>query len=370
MPLSVLYDYQIFCWQKYGGISRYFYELANRVAGIEQTRVEIFAPLYINDYFDYGGQVRPRGVKIPQLAHTGTAVGLLNEGLTRLKIKPRNDIDIFHETYYSARNNCPKSAKHIVTVHDLIHEKFSNAELKRDKGGYLKAVAARRANHVICVSESTKRDLIELLNVPEEKISVVYHGGSLALSQRRFDKPTLERPYLLYVGLRGIYKNFTGLLRAYAASPQLKNQFAIVCFGGGSLSPEENALIGSLGIQPGCIVQVSGNDDALAQWYTHASAFVFPSLYEGFGIPALEAMAFGCPVACSNTSSLPEVVGEAAELFDPGDSEAMRTAIENVVLSEARSRQLTELGRLQRQKFSWDKCAQDTFAVYKKVLHG
>ncbi|MGR9087536.1 MAG: glycosyltransferase family 4 protein [Gammaproteobacteria bacterium] len=367
--MTVVYDHQIFSWQQYGGISRYFFELSSRMAGLEGTRVEIASPLYVTTYFRPESKLPPAGWKIPQIAYSGRMLDLMNGMLNRLLVKPRTDVDIFHETYYSRLDNCPRSAKRIVTMHDMTHEKFPDYFLKRDDTRLLKAQAARRADHVICISESTKRDVIDFLNVPEDKISVIHHGGSLrAVPIRAGQSPHGSRPYLFFVGVRGRYKNFAGLLRAYAASPQLKAQFSIVCFGGGPFSEKERALIASLGIPAEHVTVRSGTDCDLAQGYSQAALFVFPSLYEGFGIPVLEAMTYGCPVACSNVSALPEVAGRAAQLFDPYDCDSMRSAIEGVVFSREKTRRLIDEGHLRVKNFSWEKCAFETLEVYKRVL--
>lgn len=126
----------------------------------------------------------------------------------------------------------------------------------------------------------------------------------------------------------------------------------------------------SLGISLNSVIHFSGGDDVLAGLYGRAAVFVFPSLYEGFGIPLLEAMSLGCPVVCSNGGSLPEVAGDAAELFDPMDETGMRSSIERVVSSSERSQFLVVRGYERIKKFSWAKCAQDTFDVYNKVLLG
>jgi glycosyltransferase involved in cell wall biosynthesis len=115
------------------------------------------------------------------------------------------------------------------------------------------------------------------------------------------------------------------------------------------------------------LLQFSGDDLVLADLYRHASAFIYPSLYEGFGLPVLEAMAHGCPVICSGTSSLPEVVGGAAELFDPNDPESIGHAIEAVVSSAERREWLRATGRQQARLFSWERCAWETHAVYRAI---
>lgn len=368
MTLHISYDHQVFTWQTYGGISRYYFEIANRIAAMG-NEVEIFAPLYVNEYFHNDCGVHPLGLKIPFLWNIAPQIlKIINPSLAYLLIKPRRNIDILHETYYSLVDWCPRSAKRIITVYDMIHEKFADTYQMWNKTQQIKAHAVRRADHVICISENTRRDLMELVDVPEEKTSVVHLGYSLNI-KKAADKPIeAVKPFILYVGSRGIHKNFDGLLRAYGCSRFLKDEFSIVCFGGGCFSKHELALMKSLNISQDKIKYMSGTDDILACLYASAAIFVCPSLYEGFGIPPLEAMSFGCPVVCSNTSSLPEVVGDAAELFDPASEAAMRTAIELVVFTPERAKILIERGYERIKQFSWEKCAHETFNVYKKIL--
>ena len=126
----------------------------------------------------------------------------------------------------------------------------------------------------------------------------------------------------------------------------------------------------TLQIPSGNIQTFFGADDILAALYASATAFICPSLYEGFGIPPLEAMSFGCPVACANSGSLPEVVGNAAEFFNPTDEGDMRTALERVVSSPERRQELVRAGSERIRQFSWEKCARETEQVYTRVLQG
>ncbi|MCW4461896.1 glycosyltransferase [Sphingomonas sp. BT-65] len=174
------------------------------------------------------------------------------------------------------------------------------------------------------------------------------------------------RPTLLFVGVRAGYKNFDGFVRAVAASPMLRKEVEIVAFGGGAFTTGEAELIAKLRLTPR-IRQVAGDDMALAAHYAAAAALVYPSRYEGFGLPPLEAMMHDCPVVCSNTSSLPEVVEDAAETFDPADEAAMARAIETVLSSEKRRRTLVARGRERVRVLTWQKCARETLAVYQTV---
>lgn len=369
--MNIVYDHQIFSWQAYGGISRYFYEISKRIGERSLGKVEIFAPLYVNRYISNQNKVVVKGVRA---SRGGWAAKRIDGSLARILLKPRRDIDILHETYYSVNNHCPRDAKRVVTVYDMIHERFSHQFPSRDRTSLAKAKAVRRADHVICISESTRQDLVEIHRVPENKTSVVHLGYSLADDDITHVPQSLASAfrgaYLLYVGQRAGYKNFSGLLKAYASSPLLRQEFALVCFGGGAFTQQEQALMKGLRLSSQQIFQLSGADSVLAALYSSASAFVYPSLYEGFGIPPLEAMSFGCPVVCANTSSIPEVVGGAAEMFDPNDVEDIRNAIERVVVSDEHANSLIARGRERIKLFSWDRCAEATLAVYRKVLEG
>ena len=226
-----------------------------------------------------------------------------------------------------------------------------------------------RDSHIICISEQTQQDLIELLGVNPTKTTVVHLGFSLiseSMPSKKIYKPV--RRFLLYVGTRGGYKNFEGLLRAFALSPMLKNDFDLICFGGGAFTIKEISLFEQLGISSSIVRQVSGDDSTLASYYKSASAFIYPSLYEGFGIPPLEAMSFNCPVICSNISSIPEVVGNAGLMFNPSNVESIKLAIEKVVSDSALQGSLIARGQERLKMFSWQQCAQETLAVYRKVL--
>lgn len=365
--MKIVFDHQIISWQLYGGVSRYFYEISNRIAATKGNDVEVFAPLYVNKYFRSGVGLRPRGLGIPQSPRYERAKSWINRTISESILRPRNNVDIFHETYFSQTDCCPCSAKRIVTVYDMIHEIYPDC-FSNDNTSTIKAFVMKRSDHIICISENTQRDLINLLNVPKEKTSVVHLGYSLS-EEGSGEVPSAEQiPYILYVGNRSSYKNVDRLLRVYSESSILRNNFRMVFFGGGRFSVAEHDMVKMLSVPAGNVMQLSGGDDVLADLYSRAAAFVYPSLYEGFGIPPLEAMSLNCPVVCSNTSSMPEVVGDAAELFNPEDENDMLKAIEKVVTSPERTADLVERGRIRCKQFSWDKCAKDTLNVYEKVL--
>jgi len=377
--MKIVYDHQIFTTQKYGGISRYFYELATRMAGFEDYDVKILAGLYINNYLDNCPSNMVDGWKKPAIPKTIRFAFNTLASQFRLQSDPP---DIIHETYYVYNKIAANSfkAKVIMTVHDMIHEKFADSAPKtfnllfnryQIDWSSFKLKAAQRADCIICVSNNTKKDLIDIFDIDPQKIAVIYHGNSLLFelsATSKIQQKNPYHPYILYVGPRGWYKNFSRLIQAYASSSSLNSNFNLLCMGGNDFTPDELQLIHKLGVNENKIIHTSGDDRELAQLYSQASAFVYPSLYEGFGIPILEAMSLGCPVVCSNTSSFPEVALNAAEFFDPYDIESIANALEKVLFSQELSQKLTELGKDRIKDFSWEKCAEQTRSIYTSLL--
>ena len=369
--MKIAFDHQIFGWQEYGGISRYAFELASALHAGRTDEVAIFCPLYVNRYLEHApaGLLRG-GRRVPSFPRSGRIYRALNGWLARPALR-RFRPDIIHETYYSGRSTRLQGARYVLTVYDMIHERFPENFSRADPTRREKATAVARADHVICISEQTRRDLIDILGIPAEMTSVVHLGFALTSGngpRLAEERPPLEHPYVLFVGSRGGYKNFSQLLLAYAASPAVHEHVRLMCFGGGAFRPEELAAIAKTGLDPSRVLQMAGGDDVLANCYRHARAFIYPSRYEGFGIPPLEAMSLDCPVACSNVSSIPEVVGDAAEMFDPDSVDSMARAVERVVNDDDRRRSLIALGRERLKKFSWAACAKETLNVYRGLL--
>jgi glycosyltransferase involved in cell wall biosynthesis len=362
--VRITYDHRIFAGQPFGGIARYFSETAARVAAEPGFDVTVLAVAHLNHYLRAAPARVVRGAYVPHVRGTGRMRVRFNDAVSRAWLR-RSPPDLLHETYYAATSLAPARTPTVLTVYDMIHEKLPQLFARDDPTAGHKATAVHRAERVICISESTRRDLLEHVSVDPAKVSVVHLANSLAPSAAA--APLVAEPYLLYVGQRGAYKNFGTLLDAFATSRPLRSAFRLVAFGGGPFTATEAAQIRRLRLDPRAVRHVAGGDEVLTNLYGHAAAFVYPSLYEGFGIPLLEAMAAGCPVACSDVSSFPEVAAGAAELFDPTDAAAVAGALERVVLSPARTAELRELGRAQAARFSWDRCATETAAVYRSL---
>ncbi|NVZ21655.1 glycosyltransferase family 4 protein [Pseudomonas costantinii] len=364
--MRVAFDHQIFCLQNYGGISRYFSRIAEQMA-ITGNEVGIFSPLHRNFYLKDLPEGIVHGRRAEKYPPRTTRLALIYNHLLGQQTMRGWQPQVAHETYFSRFSAAPKGCPVVLTVYDMIHELFPENFSSRDQTTRLKRRAVERADHVICISESTRQDLMTLFGVPEEKLSVVHLGFEQfkPASQER-TAPTLK-PYLLYVGSRHGYKNFSGLLDAVSQSKRLKADFDIVAFGGGAFSASELEQVQRLGFLTDQVRQVGGGDAVLGQLYEGARAFVYPSLYEGFGLPPLEAMAHACPVISSGTSSMPEVIGDAGVLFDPLSNDEMARAIERVVYSDDEIARLVRRGHERLNHFSWQRCTQETLSIYQSL---
>jgi glycosyltransferase involved in cell wall biosynthesis len=370
VSVRVSFDSQIFCLQKYGGISRYFASLAREMNAMPGVDARVVAPLYVNEYLGElprgivtGKKVEGRAIPKPLLCVASSLAGEI--------VLVGTKSDVVHETYYYPQLRGPRRSKRVVSVYDMNYEKYPGLFPKNDSMPKWKRRAVETADHVICISENTRRDLLEFCSVAEERVSITYLGydplSALLPGRPAAEDGRQEKPYLLYVGSRSGCKNFAALLEAIASSAWLKQGFNLMCFGGGEFAPGERATIDRLGLSSS-IIQMSGSDSSLAACYRDAALFVYPSLHEGFGIPPLEAMSLDCPVVCSNASSIPEVVGDAAVMFNPADTDDIRKELEAVLNSASLRETLIARGRLRCRVFSWERCARETMAIYEKIL--
>ena len=273
------------------------------------------------------------------------------------------DFDIFHFTraHPIADIWSPIVGKRpiIVTVFDLIPEIF---KLRKEIGRYRRKLL-KDATHIIAISETTKRDLMRLYGTPEERISVIPLGFMKQERNAPVDPP-IPSPYILYLGRRDIYKNFPFFVEAIA--PILKTTDLTLFCTGGSFETGEISLFERLGIADK-VQQRFIEDEQMPSLFRNAMAFVYPSLYEGFGLPILDAFSAGCPVILSNCSCFPEVGGDAALYFDEGDAATLRTHILNLMKDKALRETLIEKGLKRAELFTWERCAEKTAEVYRKV---
>ena len=301
--MKVLFDHQAFANQRVGGVSRVFREIIEGLARLEpEWRLSLFAPLHRSNLLAVMKRNRLPNLEVktamkrpPGAFGFGKLSRQINPRLLR-RFAARFQPDVFYPTWYDRRCELrpDDGAAMVVVVHDTIPEKFP-----RFFPGHAEATATKRhfihrADVIVTVSRNTRADLLEYY--PEiDPARIVVAPLATRLRPPR-QAPAPPRPFLLYVGHRGGYKNFVRLAEAFAASDALKKEFQLVCFGGRRPCRTELRDLQKLGLGSGDIRFLSGNDADLASHYAQASAFIYPSLYEGFGIPLLEAMACGTPV--------------------------------------------------------------------------
>ncbi len=266
-------------------------------------------------------------------------------------------------------------APSVVTVHDLsfLHYPEQYPGMKQRYLNLLTRLSVERADRVIAVSESTRQDVLRFYRVASERVATVPNGldpsfrriedrETLAAFRARHGLPTC---FILFVGTLQPRKNLVGLLRAYARLLPRLDVPLVVVGAKGWLYEGVFQEARALGVSERVVFAGYAPPEDLPLWYAAASVFVYPSLYEGFGLPVIEAMACGTPVVTSNTSSLPEVAGEAALLVDPTDPDALAEAIERALTDEALRWELKERGYERARRFNWERTARETVAVYR-----
>lgn len=284
---------------------------------------------------------------------------------------------IFHNNFFLPST---KKAKGIITIHDMsffAYPELHTKTVRRFKSKVPKSCF--RATKIITVSNFSKREILKYINIPEEKIKVIYNG--LILQTQKFKgneddilkKYSLAKKYILYVGTIEPRKNLEGLINAFKmliSDEKYKNKYNLVIVGKPGWKYETFIkTLGNLGIQDKVKLIGYIPDEELPAIYKHASLFLYPSIYEGFGLPVLEAMAYGIPVITSNISSLPEIAGDAALLIDPYNYKEIRDGMVDILSTDQLKNQLIKRGKERVKKFSWKNTAEKTLKVYKEVYN-
>lgn len=363
------------------GVGQYSFNLVKELAKIDKenqyTIFSFFTYIYNEEFkkFDFN---RDKNFKFKFENLSREWIDYLWRKLWIPKCKFLDGLDLFHSTTFCFPDDF--SGKIISTIYDVsfkTHPQFhEQANIEHCERGVKQAI--EKADKIIVISGHTKKDLIKYYNCPEEKIVITYLGcderfrvldGSEKISAIK-KKYKIDKPFIFNVGSIEPRKNISGLMEAYSIlENKYKKSFDLVIAGGkGWLNSgiykkkEELNLAGN--------VKFIGyvDDDDLPYLYNSAELFVYPSFYEGFGLPILEAMACGCPVITSNSASMPEVSGDAAILIDPEKTDMLETAIESVLKNRGKHKSMKEKGLKQAEKFSWTKCAQETLRVYKDCL--
>lgn len=378
--MRILYDYQTFQMQRYGGISNSFVNLMKNLPpdidyqiGIkdsdnvhlkENHLVAVGSMKTLDSYF---GKNSYRGKghlnKMARTLFPSLESDYKNRHYSE-KLLANGNYDVFHPTYFDDYFLPFLGEKpFVLTVHDMIPELL---HLNDPLQIAWKKELVPLASHIVAVSHQTKHDLMELMDVPESKITVIYHGAPEKIEPKAVMPEGLK--YFLYVGRRDVYKGFQTMVSALA--PILKaGQMHLVCTGP-EFSDEERLYLRGLGIE-NQVKSIRANDQEMQGLYAHAQCFIFPSFYEGFGIPILEAYQANCPVVLNHASCFPEIAGDAAVYFSisqDGSTDLYDVMCRFLLWSDQQRDALLEKQRARLALFSWKKSAEQLAAVYRKVI--
>ena len=361
--MRLAFDEQIFAAQQYGGISRLFAELSKqflREGSLEVELLPLDAPV-VNRYLLDDPYLRDQ----LKVSDAGSTMAALARYFVRMR--PRTSVDVIHNTFYLPHGlaGYPK-ARRVVTVHDMIPELLPKSRRRLDFIT-LKKRYVMSADHVICVSEATRNDMLRVYGDIKAPISVVHHGVDPIFRPGDPRVPGLPDRYLLFVGNRGQYKDANVLLNAFANLRDKAEKVALVFTGGGPFTRAERMQHQKLGITDR-VMQISLKDTAMSGAYGNALMCIFPSRFEGFGLPALEAMACGTPAVLAHGSSLPEVGGDAAKYFTPGDAQDLTGAIEGMLSDEQERNRMRIAGISRAQGFTWGTAAAKTAGIYQSLV--
>ena len=370
--MRVVIDGIIFQTERHGGVSRLFYGIMPRMGAFDQNarfllytdgpplqRLPDHPRIIQKKSFPIYAFLKPR-----RLWALWTPA--IRQVLQRMVIGDGQGA-IWHSSFFTL----PKGwkGKQVVTVHDMIHEKFPHLFNGRDDDLFRKEKkeCVEKADAVITVSEATRQDVHKLYGTPLASIFVVHSAyGETFRALKKEEKKELSliaKPFILYVGSRTHYKNFDLLVSAFSVWSKTKDVHLVIV--GNELSEAEEQKLRELKIRQTVCVLTQVNDEMLCQLYNQATALVYPSLYEGFGIPPLEAMSCGCPVVASRIPSTQEIALDVPIYFEPTSREGLIQALDQVLQNKDMRRIAEGLSRV--KAFSWDKAAQETLKVYAQV---
>ena len=390
--MKILYDHQMFYRQNYGGVSRYFCELMNQFSldsemsfmlalrYVQNDNLEQFSELnqfWSNRYnFLYDNHfISSIQKKIRFNALNFGLNYIINNQAESVRLLKEQDFDIFHPTYYEPYFlKYLQKKPYVLTVYDMIHELFPKYFKASDRTKVWKKQLIEDAGAIIAISQNTKQDIIKFTDVDPNRVQVIHLGNPFEYVNEppqintSLELPAFGKSYLLFVGGRPAYKNFNFFIESMAELLRKNEGLHVVCAGSLPFTNEEKQSFKNMNILHK-VHHVKVNDIILKNLYKSARAFVFPSLYEGFGLPVLEAFSCGCPAILNNSSSLPEIGGDGAIYFEQGDSKSIICAVETVLFNEKYREDLIKKGSERLKFFSWNKTAISTKKVYDSLLH-
>lgn len=368
--LRIVFDDEVFTAQYTGGVSRAFAELADGLLGIPGILPKMPFPLTAN-YHLGGSRVFCGRALGPRWRVRGTRrlLRLANRRAVAAALA-RGEADIVQATWYdTSLPDRAGSVPVVAVVHDMLPELLPPEAFAAERPHDDKIAFLGKARCVIAVSDTTARDLCRLTRRSRESVRVVHHGVSpqMRWTGEHARPRRLPEPYLLLVGQRGGYKNFLGVAASVARLLRRNRSLHLLCVGGGAFTSAEEEPFVQAGVAER-IHQIGADDALLAACYAYAEVFLFPSLYEGFGLPLLEALLNRCPVISSNRGALPEIADDAAVYFDPDQPDALIELFERVSFDRRYREALISQGSRRVADFSWRRAAANYAAIYRELV--
>lgn len=386
MKMKILYDHQQFTLQRFGGISKCFceyikhrpqdveYEIATIESNNEHLRESNLIPglkpiswtnsIEFYKKHNYRGSTRVFAfLNLLPWFNSADKVNM-KKSIEALK---KGEYDVFHPTFFDDYFLQYLNGKpFVLTIYDMIPELFPQFFSQDNFQIIMKRKLVENADVIVAISQNTKDDIVRILKVPEEKVKVIYLGGPER--EDIHEEAIIKCPYFLYMGMRNDYKNFPQTLVDISEFHKHYPSVKLVCTGP-SFTLEEIQKIEELGLVD-CVIYKSANDREVKNLYAHALAFIYPSMYEGFGMPILEAFAYGCPTLLNNKSSFPEIAGDAAIYFDSvaGRSDMPLAMKKLMTLTKDDRNALIQKGYERLKLYDWTKLSQQLHEVYRSVI--
>ncbi len=341
MNISLHLDNIIYQLQKAGGASIYWQEITSRISKDKQF------------------------------------ITTITEGNKMSRIFPVfSTSEIFHSSHF--RTTFPGKSKIVSTIYDLTYEKslVESSFLGTKLNIWERKQAIQRSDTIICISQNTKDEMLKIYPFADaKKIEVIHLGCSFnrenivedRATERIFSLSKRQQQFALYVGTRKTYKNFQSALIGFAESELPKNNFLLVCTGA-NFDEQEQILINKLGLQNSVLTVTYATQIEMSYLYQNAFVLLYTSIYEGFGLPPLEAMSSGSPVIAANISSMPEVIGDAGILLDDIKDYTSISDSLNQLLNEKIRNEYIQKGIKQSRQFTWDRCADRHMDVYRNLV--
>ncbi|MEY8589632.1 glycosyltransferase family 4 protein [Phocaeicola sartorii] len=354
--MKILFDHQIF-YQTLGGASKYFVMMLNELpADMWETTTLLSCNEYVKEKktFPYVGLHFKGQYSLLKYC--------LNPIYTNYRLRKGN-FDVFHQTDYNPSYfNSLGLKPMVITFHDANQALYDPVPKVLE---YQKKTI-KRADAIIAISENTKQDLVDIFGVDEKKVTVIYHGiektDLTVLPSERY----IKEPYILYVGRRSEYKNFHRFVEAFSLLHVTYPEIKVICTSK-SFTQEEIQMFDRLHITDR-MISIVANETMMKQLYRDAIFFIFPSVYEGFGMPILEAWSCNCPVLLSQASCFPEIAGKAGLYFNPMDVEDIYMQMEKIIINADLRSQLVQLGNERVNSFSWKTCADQHVKLYQSLI--